>query len=168
MSVFFSVQEVVEMAISAERSGQVFYQTASKLTKEKNLKELLGYLAGEEEKHLKTFQGLYDVLKERGEQAPYNWEEAKLYLKALIDSRFFTGPDKAIQMAKESKSEIEALNSAIGFEKETLLFFYGMLKVVKPAKNNLIKKIIEEEKKHVRKLSDMKSRITQHSPKETE
>jgi len=164
MSVFFSVQEVVEMAISTERSGQVFYQIASKLTKEKNLKELLGYLAGEEEKHLKTFQGLYDVLKERGEQAPYNWEEVKLYLKAIIDSRFFTGPDKAIQMAREAKSGIEVLNSAISFEKETLLFFYEMLEVVKSQESNLIKKIIEEEKKHVRKLSAMKSRLNRHSP----
>ncbi|MEA1965019.1 MAG: ferritin family protein [Candidatus Aerophobetes bacterium] len=164
MSIFFSVQEVVEMAISTERSGQAFYQTASKSAKKKNLRELLQYLAEEEEKHLKTFQGLYDKLKEREEPAPYNWEEAKLYLKALIDSRFFTGPDKAIQMAREAKSEIEALNSAISFEKETLLFFYEMLEVVSPPENDLVKKIIQEEKKHIRKLSSMKSRLTQHSP----
>jgi len=160
MSIFFSVGEVVEMAISTERNGQAFYQTASKLAKEKNLKELLQYLAEEEGKHLKTFQGFYDTLKEGPETTPYNWEEAKLYLKALVDSRFFTGSDKAIQMAKEAKSEIEAVNSAINFEKDTLLFFYEMLEVIKSHDRDLVKKIIEEEKKHIRRLSTMKGKLT--------
>ncbi len=158
MSIFFSVREVVEMAINTERSGQAFYQTASKLAKEKNLKKLLQYLAEEEGKHLKAFQGFYDTLEEGPETTPYNWEEAKLYLKALVDSRFFTGSDKAIQMAKEAKSEIEAVNSAINFEKDTLLFFYEMLEVIKSHDRDLVKKIIEEEKKHIRRLSTMKSK----------
>jgi len=159
MNIFFSVQEVVEMAINMERSGQAFYQTASKLAKEKNLKELLQYLVEEEGKHLKVFQGLYNSLKQGPETTPYNWEEAKLYLKALVDSRFFTGPDKAIQMAKEAKSELKAINSAINFEKDTLLFFYEMLEVTKSHDRDLVKKIIEEEKKHIRGLFTMKGKL---------
>ena len=160
MSVFFSVREVVEMAISTERSGEAFYQTASKLARENSLEELFRYLAEEEGEHLKTFQGFYDTLKKGPEVTPYDWEEAKLYLKALVDSRFFTGPDKAINLAQEAKSELEAVNSAIGFEKDTLLFFYQMLEVVKLGDRDLVKKIIEEEKKHIRKLSTMKSDLT--------
>ena len=159
MSIFFSIREVVEMAISIERSGEAFYQTASKLAREKSLEELFRYLAGEEGKHLKTFQGLYDTLKEGPETTPYNWEEAKLYLKALVDSRFFTAPDQAINLAKEAKSELEALNSAINFEKDTLLFFYEMLEVIKPGDRDLVKRIVEEEKKHVRRLSTLKSKL---------
>jgi len=160
MNIFFSVQEVVEMAINTERSGQAFYQTASKLAKEKNLKEFFRYLAEEEGKHLKVFQGLYNSLKQGPEKTPYNWEEAKLYLKALVDSRFFTGSDKAINLVKEAKSEIETVNSAINFEKDTLLFFYEMLEVTKSHDRDLVKKIIEEEKKHIRRLSTMKGKLT--------
>lgn len=160
MSIFFSVREAVEMAISTERSGQAFYQTASKLAREKSLEELFRGLAEEEEKHLKTFQGFYDTLKERPETTPYNWEEAKLYLKALVDSRFFTGPDTAINLAREAKDELEAIDSAINFEKDTLLFFYEMLEVVKPGDRDLVKKIIGEEKKHIRRLSTMKGKLT--------
>jgi rubrerythrin len=159
MSIFFSVREVVEMAINTERSGQAFYQTASKQAREKSLEELFQYLAGEEEKHLKTFQGFYNTLKKEAETTPYNWEEAKLYLGALVDSRFFTGPDKAINLAKEAKSELEAVNSAINFEKDTLLFFYEMLEVIKPQDRDLVKKIIGEEKKHIRRLSSMKGKL---------
>ncbi len=160
MTIFFSMREVMEMVIATERSGQVFYQNASKLARQSNLKELFQYLAEEEEKHLKTFQGLYNLLKEKPETTPYNWEEAKLYLEALVDSKFFAGPDAAINLAKEARDELEVINSAMSFEKETLLFFYQMLEMIKSQEQELVKKRIGEEKKHIQRLSTMKSKLS--------
>lgn len=158
MSIFFSIREVIEMAVSTERSGQAFYQTASKLAKENNLKELFRYLAEEEEKHLKTFQNFYNTLNEKPEITPYNWEEAKLYLEVLVDSKFFADPDAAINLAKEAKDELEVIYSAIEFEKDTLLFFYQILEMIKS--QELVKEIIEQEKKHIQRLSTMKSKLS--------
>ncbi len=160
MSIFFSMREVIEMAVTTERSGQAFYQTASKLAGENSLKELFQYLADEEEKHLKTFQDFYNTLKEKAEITPYNWEEAKLYLEALVDSKFFAGPDTAINLAKEAKDELEVIYAAIDFEKDTLLFFYQILEMIKSQKQELVKKIIEQEKKHILRLSTMKSKLS--------
>ena len=160
MSIFFSMREVIEMAIATERSGQAFYQNASKLARENSLKELFQYLAEEEEKHLKTFQNFYNTLKEKPEITPYNWEEAKLYLEALVDSKFFASPEKAINLAKEAKDELEIINSAMNFEKETLLFFYQILEMIKSQEQELVKKIIEQEKKHIQRLSTMKSKLS--------
>jgi len=160
MSIFFSMREVIEMAIATERSGQAFYQNASRLARENSLKELFQYLAEEEEKHLKTFQDFYNTLKEKPEITPYNWEEAKLYLEALIDSKFFASPEEAINLAKEAKSELEAINSAMNFEKDTLLFFYQMLEMIKSQEQELVKRIIEQEKKHIQRLSTMKSKLS--------
>ena len=160
MSIFFSMREVIEMAIATEISGQAFYQNASKLARKNNLKELFQYLAEEEGKHLKTFQNFYNTLKEKAEITPYNWEEAKLYLEALVDSKFFASPEKAINLAKEAKDELEIINSAMNFEKETLLFFYQILEMIKSQEQELVKKIIEQEKKHIQRLSAMKSRLS--------
>ena len=160
MSIFFSMREVIEMAIATERSGQAFYQNASKLARESTLKELFRYLADEEEKHLKTFQDFYNTLKEKAEVTPYNWEEAKLYLEALVDSKFFASPEKAINLAKEAKDELEVIYAAIDFEKDTLLFFYQILEMIKSQKQELVKKIIEQEKKHIQRLSAMKSKLS--------
>jgi len=154
------MREVIEMAIATERSGQAFYQNASRLARENSLKELFQYLAEEEEKHLKTFQDFYNTLKEKPEITPYNWEEAKLYLEALIDSKFFASPEEAINLAKEAKSELEAINSAMNFEKDTLLFFYQMLEMIKSQEQELVKRIIEQEKKHIQRLSTMKSKLS--------
>ena len=160
MTIFFSMREVIEMAIATERSGQAFYQNASKLARENSLKELFQYLAEEEEKHLKTFQDFYNTLKEKPEITPYNWEEAKLYLEALVDSKFFASPEKVINLAKEAKDELEVINSAMNFEKETLLFFYQILEMIKSQEQELVKKIIEQEKKHIQRLSIMKSKLS--------
>jgi len=160
MSIFFSMREVIEMAIATERSGQAFYQNASRLARENSLKELFQYLAEEEEKHLKTFQDFYNTLKEKPEITPYNWEEAKLYLEALVDSKFFASPEEAINLAKEAKDELEVINSAMNFEKETLLFFYQILEMIKSQEQELVKKIIEQEKKHIQRLSTMKSKLS--------
>ena len=160
MTIFFSMREVIEMAIATERSGQAFYQNASKLARENSLKELFQYLAEEEEKHLKTFQNFYNTLKEKPEITPYNWEEAKLYLEALVDSEFFASPEKAINLAKEAKDELEVIYAAIEFEKDTLLFFYQILEMIKSQEQELVKKIIEQEKKHIQRLSIMKSKLS--------
>ena len=160
MSIFFSMREVIEMAIATERSGQAFYHNASKLARENSRKELFQYLAEEEEKHLKTFQGFYNTLKEKPEITPYNWEEAKLYLEALVDSKFFASPEKAINLAKEAKDELGIINSAMNFEKETLLFFYQILEMIKSQEQELVKKIIEQEKKHIQRLSAMKNKLS--------
>jgi rubrerythrin len=154
------MREVIEMAIATERSGQAFYQAASKLAKENSLKELFQYLAEEEEKHLKTFQGFYDTLKEKPEITPYNWEEAKPYLEALVDSKFFASPEKVINLAKEAKDELEVIYAAIDFEKDTLLFFYQILDMIRSQEQELVKKIIEQEKKHIQRLSTMKSKLS--------
>jgi len=154
------MREVIEMAIATERSGQAFYQNASELARENSLKELFQYLAEEEEKHLKTFQDFYNTLKEKPEITPYNWEEAKLYLEALVDSKFFASPEKAINLAKEAKDELEVINLAMNFEKETLLFFYQILEMIKSQEQELVKKIIEQEKKHIQRLSTMKGKLS--------
>ncbi|GAF87330.1 unnamed protein product, partial [marine sediment metagenome] len=109
-------------------------------------------------KHLKTFQNFYNTLKEKSEMTPYNWEEAKLYLEALVDSKFFSSPEKAINLAKEAKDELEVIYAAIDFEKDTLLFFYQILEMIKS--QELVKKIIEQEKKHILRLSTMKSKLS--------
>ena len=160
MSIFFSIREVIEMAVTTERSGQAFYQNASKLARQNDLKELFQYLAEEEEKHLKTFQDFHNTLKEKPETTPYNWEEAKLYLEALVDSEFFASPEKAINLAKEAKDELEVIYAAIEFEKDTLLFFYQILEMIKSREQELVKKIIEQEKKHIQRLSTVKSKLS--------
>jgi rubrerythrin len=55
------------------------------------------------------------------------------------------------------KTVLDAVNFAIGFEKETTLFFLGMKDVVKD--KALVEEIIEEEKSHIRWLVGLRDKL---------
>ncbi len=152
----YSLPEVMQMAVETERSGKQFYETVAAETADKQLKELFLFLAGEEDRHIEAFQQLARELKERPEDLPYNWEEAALYLDAITHSRYFLGKGKALDLARNSKTAAEALDHAIGFEKETLLFYTEVLAMVSERNRPVVQRLVAEEKSHVVKLTQMK------------
>jgi len=61
----------------------------------------------------------------------------------------------ALAAADQAQDEKEAIHMAMGFEKETLLFFYNLRDLVPDRQQKTIQRIIDEEKKHVRRLAAM-------------
>jgi rubrerythrin len=83
------------------------------------------------------------------------WDEYQAYLEATVQSALFEGPDRALVAAEEAKDEGEAVRMAMGFEKETMLFFYNLRDIVSDADQQIIDRIIAEEKAHLRRLAGM-------------
>jgi rubrerythrin len=154
----YSMPEVLEMAVETERSGKQFYDAVAAETADPKLKELLSFLAAEEDRHIAAFQQLARDVKERPEDLPYNWEEAALYLDAITHSRYFLGKGKALDLAKSSKTAAEALTHAIGFEKETLLFYAEVLNMVAERNRPTVQRLIAEEKSHVVRLTQLREK----------
>ena len=126
MAILFSGEEIVEMGIKIEEMGELFYDSYAKDTKDEKVKNLFEFLAGEEMKHKKAFQEIHDSMK-RGEfsMSISEDEEVGLYFKAIVESRIFSDADSAIKLAESVKTELEAINYALLFEKDTLIFYYG-------------------------------------------
>jgi len=160
VAIFYSAVEVIEMAIKTEDSGTVFYQGVAKKTKNPKLKQLFEFLAGEEIKHKLIFTDLYKTIKDSPQSVPYNWEEMILYLKAITESRFFLGKNKAINLVKSAKTSKQALDSALGFERDTLLFYTEIISIVTETNRRLVEKIVAQEKNHIRQLQLMKESLT--------
>jgi rubrerythrin len=78
-----------------------------------------------------------------------------MYLQATIESAFFQGADKALAVAEQVADEKEAVRMAMGFEKETLLFFHDLRDMVSDADKEVVLRIIAEEKSHLRRLAGM-------------
>lgn len=159
MPIRYSMPEVMEMAVETEKSGKQFYETVAAATADKKLKDLFQFLGAEEDRHIAAFQQLARDLRERPEDLPFNWEEAALYLDAITHSRYFLGKGKALDLAKDSKTAAEALNHAIGFEKETLLFYTEVLGMVSERNRATVQRLIAEEKSHVVKLTQLKGTL---------
>ena len=83
------------------------------------------------------------------------WDEYQMYLQATVQSAFFEGPDKALTVAKDVQSEKEALRMAMSFEKETMLFFHDLRDMASDADQEIIERIIAEERQHLKRLAGL-------------
>jgi rubrerythrin len=149
----FSIREAVEQAVQTEKLGYQFYTTiAEKFVKNEGLNELFTTLAKKELRHEKTFRELLEIIKD---EEPTEWEEAEQYLRAIVESEFFLGKSKSLPSMRNVKTVEDAVNFALGFEKETLLYFYGIRDAVK--EREVVEEIINEERSHIMWLNRFKN-----------
>ena len=157
MSVVFSGKEVLEIAIQIEKNGYTFYSQAAKKVTDKTARELIEWLAQEEKSHIGRFEDILSSFNpEELDMSPAEFEEYSLYLKALADARVFTTELKAEEAAREVKSGKEAIDLAIGFEKDSLLFLHGIRMMVKGPDAVIVEDLQREEMLHLKKLVELK------------
>jgi len=150
----YSVNEVIEMAVQIERNGYAFYNEAIKRSDlDEASKELLTYLRDEELTHENTFLALRDEIDLEVLKLSIDWELIAEYLKAIVDSRIFNSESSALQLVANSKD-------AITFEKDTLLYFHTLSdNISDPKTHNALRKIINEEIRHILKLNEFKKKM---------
>lgn len=148
----YSIREVVEQAIRTERLGYEFYTTiANKFERNDGLKKLFDTLGKKELVHEKMFIELRDMM---GDEEPEAWADVSEYMRAIVESEFFLGREKSLPSLDHVKTVEDAVSFAMGFEKETLLYFYGLRDVVK--EKDVVDEIINEEKSHIMWLAKFK------------
>ncbi len=152
----YSITEVIEQAVQTEKLGYEFYVSmANRFEKDDKFRKLFETLAAKEEEHEKTFTSL----KERvGDKNLEGWEEASQYLRAIVESEYFLGKYKSLPSLDHLETIDDALRFAIGFEKETLLYFLKLKEFIKEKK--IITEIINEEKSHIVWLSEFRKSLT--------
>lgn len=151
----FTAAEALEIAMEIERNGQVFYSAVAAKASDPELRALFVELARQEQAHYAVFQKMAGTLTETPGLPAAEYDQYQPYLQATLDSALFSGPDKALAAAQQAGDRAAALRVAIGFEKDTLLFFYDLHEMVSPAEQAAIDGIIREEKKHLRRLAKL-------------
>lgn len=156
MSVFFSADEVLEIAEQIERTGSRFYRRASQGFADANARELFLDLAIMEDEHQKVFAAMRADLspQEREPVVPDPYAEAVLYLRETADGELFdvmADPSKRLT-GKETMQEI--LRMSIALEKDSMVFYLGIKEMV-PERlgKDRIDGIIKEEKHHIAMLT---------------
>jgi rubrerythrin len=146
-----SAKSVLRWAMEIEESGQAFYEAVAAKAQDREAKLLLQDLAYQEERHYRTFQNILDKMPEADIET--DSAEYQRYLQTALDKALLGGPDKGLALAQQATNEVEALQAAIAFEKDTLLFFYDLRDMVPASQQETISAIIEQEKSHVKQLS---------------
>jgi rubrerythrin len=154
----FRASEVVEIGIQIEVNGKDFYDTLVKQTENEKAKALFKYLAKEEEKHIIAFQRILDVVQTYEPAEAYT-DEYFAYMGALAEEHVFTKKDKGVETAKNITNNEEAVELAISFEKDSIIFYDGVKKAVHENEHKIIDSLIDQEKTHLNKLMDLKNSL---------
>jgi rubrerythrin len=162
MSFGFNANEIFEIGVQIESNGQTFYETIAKNTSDLSAQKIFLDLAKWESQHIELFkklrQGLPDSAKREDLFDPN--QELNLYLKATADSHVFIRNKDIPELASKCKTPIEALDLAVIFEKDSVVFYTTMKKLVpEHLGKGEIDTLIDEEISHIFMLTQKKKEL---------
>lgn len=158
MANVFAGSEIVEMGVQIEKNGKDFYDSIVEKSKSEKMRNIFKFLAEQEAQHIITFQKILKSLDAYEPPESYPGEYFS-YMKALAGDYVFTKKDKGKEAAKTVKSDKDAVGLGIKFEKESIIFYEGMKKVVPEGQVKVVDMLIEQENSHLLKLYNIKENL---------
>lgn len=159
MAALFACSELLEVALEIEKNGQAFYEELSNCAKEKGVLEVAKFMAEEEKRHYEKFKTMLDVIGESHTTPESYPGEYQQYVKALADSRVFTEEHEIRDECRRLKNDSDAIQMAIGLEKDSIIFYNEMSRFVRESDRPTVGKIIDEERRHIAKLWELKTKL---------
>jgi len=152
----FNADEVYEMAEQIERNGAAFYRKAAENMQSPNLHKTLLGLASMEDDHERTFHDMRSELPahQRTEEKFDPTGEGALYLRAMVQGKVFDPKSNPADRLAGSERAGDVLRAAIEMEKDSIVFYLTVKKMVPgEGPRGRIDDIIEQEMGHVATLS---------------
>lgn len=154
--IVFNADEVYEMAEQIERNGAAFYRKAAENMDGPDLRKLLLDLASMEDDHERSFHDMRSGLPshQRTEEKFDPTGEGALYLHAMVQGKVFDPKANPAGRLDGSEDAGDILRAAIEMEKNSIVFYLTIKKmVVGEGCKGRIDDIIEQEVGHVALLS---------------
>ena len=151
-----AASEILKFAVRLEKNGEKFYRKVADASEDEKVKELFAFLAEEEAKHRKTFEGmLSEVGKyEPPESYPGGYSE---YLMAVADA--FLSPLVADKRLSPKVDAITAINRGIRLELDSITYYHEIRRFVPETEQNSVDEIIAEEREHFLQFSKLKKTL---------
>ena len=148
---YYSGQEIIEIAVRIEENGNEFYNNAAEMvTGTNDTRSLFLDLAEKELMHIAIFQKLAD--KFDTESFDFQGGDSSDYVNNLAETHIFGKPDSGKNLAKTVKTPKEALEIAYKFENDSVTFYTELVKYARSDSKRLVQQIIEEEKEHAAEI----------------
>ncbi|MDY3118417.1 MAG: ferritin family protein [Peptoniphilus sp.] len=143
----FKVVDLIESLVRLEQFGKRFYVKCAEKTEEVENKKFFNFLADQESRHEEIYKDL--ASKYEGQQGIDNKydEDYSAYLSALVNQSFDFDEDIDVNDFKV------AMKRALGLEKDTIIFISEVENILN-SKDEVIEKIKEEERGHIRLIND--------------
>jgi rubrerythrin len=163
MSFDFNADEIFQIGVQIETNGQKFYEMVSKNSSDPSVQNFFLDLSKWESEHIALFQKLRQRLPDsakRGDLFDPN-QEVHLYVKATAESHVFLKNKDIPELASKCKTPLEALDLALAFEKDSVVFYTTMKKMVPESLGKAeVDTLIDEEISHIFILMQEKKKRT--------
>lgn len=156
MANVFTAAEVIDMGIEKERKRRDFYGYTADKFKDKEMKGLFSRLRDWEDAHIKKFTEIRDSTQDYEIAESYEGEFGA-YIRFVVDDILYKQVSRE-WFAENIKEPVTAIRYGIGFEKDAILFFNELMTYMMPPHREKIKELVEEEKKHLIYLSELKKK----------
>ncbi len=148
----FTGDEIIEIALQMEESGKLFYERAQDYAKEAKLKDMLVYLAKEEDQHIQAFTKLGEQLSRQFVPNERYLGEYADYVKSLVNSHIFK-LSEVEDLVTSIKTDQDIVRFAIGFEKDSIIIFQEFKNAANKEGAEVLEKLIDEERNHIKLIS---------------
>jgi rubrerythrin len=138
-----SIDTALDLAVHLEMNGKAFYEKAMAAASDEKLKSLLSFLISQEQAHMDRYKRLAGQVTGQEAYQEELFGEYSMYIDLLVE-------EVAGKLEyRPGLSTAEVLDMAIGFEKDTLLFFNEVKSLFTGQAAETVDGICREEKKHV-------------------
>lgn len=153
----FDVRDIFTIAMKIEENGQAFYATMAKQQSSEDLRSFFTFLADEESNHQKIFAAMLTRLSnyQPVESAPTDYFA---YLQAYVDISIFR-PELTQQEVEALRDLPAAINYSLSRESDSILYYHEIKGFLPDSDHAQIEKIIEEERRHYVKLSQLAKQL---------
>lgn len=156
----FTLNDLIDIAVKMEQNGESLYLASRQKARNPQLKSLLQWMANEEAEH-----GAWFVDKKGKWTSDASEADLETMLPDVIKEMM---GDKTLSLDEVNFSQIRStvslLETFVIFERDTILFYEFLQAFIQDAAaREGLKKIIEEEEKHVAELKKMIQAIDPHS-----
>ena len=154
MGIKFTAGDIVEMGLQIEKNGREYYKEVGKCSSSGKARAIFDFLGKEEQRHINYFDKLLEKTEkeEIAESYPGEYHE---YMQHLSGLHVFTQEGKGKEAACKIKGDLEALQTAAGFEKDSILFYYEMRNFIAEKDKHIIDGIIKQEQLHLSKIMEL-------------
>lgn len=151
----FEASDIVEIAVRIEENGNNFYKFAEQIAKQQEVKELFSRLAQEELSHKKIFEGIFAKMEKYDPPESYQGEYGA-YLRDYVDNNIIFTKEAMDKELAGVKDTLSALDFAIKRELDSILYYHEIKNIVPAGQHGTLDQVIDEERKHFSKLSEVK------------
>ena len=158
----FTFADIRNIAVQIEKNGEESYRNAGRIAADPEIARIMNWMADEEKCHAEWFENLQSTKHVTGEQQEME-AMGKSLLQDMIKGNTFLLSQNELQNAETLK---EVITRSQVFEQDTILFYEFLLGLIDDEDTAVqLRKIIEEERIHLRRLTRMTETFPAGTPR---